>query len=164
MKQNNSIGKLTLGLLVLVGFNQAHAYETKEIKKQLLSLENLASQTDRSIAKLIKPLLLPLCEAMRDFSQSSGKRINERLPDLYSKMTAIGGSHAQRDLFSLVEIQSVINQRDYAAAKALLTKRLELRPNSALNWQQYLKVCNALEQKAEVETAQAALNRIANAA
>jgi len=33
MKQNNSIGKLTLGLLVLVGFNQAHAYETKEIKK-----------------------------------------------------------------------------------------------------------------------------------
>jgi len=138
--------------------------ETKEIKKQLLSLENLASQTDRSIAKLIKPLLLPLCETMRDFSQFSGKRTNERLPDLYSKMTAIGGSHAQRDLFSLVEIQSVINQHDYAAAKALLTKRLELRPNSALNWQQYLKVCNALEQKAEVETAQAALNRIANAA
>ncbi len=138
--------------------------ETKEIAKQLTSLEKLASKTDRSIAKLVKPLLLPLCEAIRDFSQPSDKYISEQLANLYSKLSDIGGSHAQRDLFSLVEIQSAINHHDYVAAKELLTPRLESRPNSAINWQQYLKVCTVLEEMTEVEKAQAALNRIAYAA
>jgi len=138
--------------------------ELEEIKIQLLSLEKLTSKTDRSIAKLVTPLLLPLCEAMRDYSQPSGKHISERLSNLYSKVSDIGGSHAQRDLFSLIEIQSMINQRNYSAAKTLLIPRLKSRPNSALNWQQYLIVCRALVDLAEAEAAQAALNRIAHAA
>jgi hypothetical protein len=44
----------------------------------------------------------------------------------------LGGSHAQRDLFTLILLDSASRTGDIALAKALRAERAALRPNGAL--------------------------------
>ncbi|MDP6474081.1 MAG: tetratricopeptide repeat protein [Alphaproteobacteria bacterium] len=50
------------------------------------------------------------------------------------QVRAIGGSHAQRDIFSLMLIDAALNNANFALARALLHERTALKPNSPRAW------------------------------
>jgi len=52
----------------------------------------------------------------------------------------IGGSHAQRDLFTQTLIAAALGAQRWPLARALLAERLALKPASASSWRQYGEV------------------------
>ena len=54
---------------------------------------------------------------------------------LMSRVRAIGGSHAQRDLFAQMQIAAALKAEQFPFARALLHERTNLRPNDAQAWQ-----------------------------
>ena len=53
---------------------------------------------------------------------------------LMSQVRAVGGSHAQRDLFAQLQIAAALKSKQYPFARALLHERTNLRPNDAQAW------------------------------
>ena len=53
---------------------------------------------------------------------------------LRHRIRAIGGSHAERDLFAQMVIQAALKCDKYPLARALLHERTVLKPNSAQAW------------------------------
>ncbi len=70
---------------------------------------------------------------------------------------AIGGSHVQRDIFSLMLIDAALNNANFALARALLCERTALKPNSPRAWK---LLARALE--GEGKTKDAAAHRRAD--
>jgi hypothetical protein len=52
----------------------------------------------------------------------------------------IGGSHAQRDLFTQTLIAASLGAQRWPLARALLAERLALKPASAPSWRHYAEV------------------------
>ncbi|MFT5417375.1 MAG: putative Zn-dependent protease, partial [Gammaproteobacteria bacterium] len=72
---------------------------------------------------------------------------------LREQWAAIGGSHAQRDVFTQVLIAAAQAAKKYRYAQTLLSQRLTLRPQSFGGWTQYAEVLNALGKPQEAERA-----------
>ncbi|MDP7641767.1 MAG: tetratricopeptide repeat protein [Alphaproteobacteria bacterium] len=69
---------------------------------------------------------------------------------------AIGGSHVQRDIFSLMLIDAALNNANFALARALLCERTALKPNSPRAWK---LLARALEGEGKTKDAAAAHRR-----
>lgn len=63
--------------------------------------------------------------ARGDYEQSC-----QEISQIYSQLHTIGGSNAQRDLFSLTYIDSLIQTQRYGDALKLLQPRQKQRPNT----------------------------------
>lgn len=72
--------------------------------------------------------------------------------DLHS----VGGSHAQRDIFSQVLIESAIRSKRLNLARSLLAERLAEKPSSRGSW---LKYAETLEGLGDAQRATAARER-----
>ena len=59
-------------------------------------------------------------------------RVVQRLAPVRGELWRIGGSHAQRDLFTLILLDSAIRAGNPALARTLRAERAALRPNGAL--------------------------------
>ena len=68
----------------------------------------------------------------------------------------VGGSHAQRDIFSQVLIESAIRSKRFELARSLLSERLVEKPNSRGSW---LKNAETFEALGDAEGAAAAGER-----
>jgi len=53
---------------------------------------------------------------------------------IMSRVCAVGGSHAQRDLFTQLQISAALKAKKYPFARALLHERTNLRPNDIRAW------------------------------
>lgn len=71
-----------------------------------------------------------LCEAMVAWRSKSHARVVALLAPVRRDLWRVGGSHAQRDLFSLVLIDSAARSGDKALARSLLAERALLRPGN----------------------------------
>ncbi len=56
----------------------------------------------------------------------------------------IGGSHAQRDLFTQTLIAAALGAQRWPLARALLAERVALKPSSAVSWRDYAEVLGRL--------------------
>jgi tetratricopeptide (TPR) repeat protein len=63
------------------------------------------------------------------------------------RIRRIGGSHAQRDLFEEMLIDSALRAGEAEAAKGLLTERLERRPRNAWGWRHLAAALDALGER-----------------
>lgn len=72
------------------------------------------------------------CEAAAAWRRKDYKRVSAQLAPLRGELWRIGGSHAQRDLFSLLLIDSALKTNDMALARALWAERAALRPAGRL--------------------------------
>jgi len=72
------------------------------------------------------------------------------------KIQSIGGSHAQRDLFNKLLINSAFKAKNYELANVLLSERLDFNPNAPQAWKLY---ANSWEGLNKHEKAKEALNR-----
>ncbi|MFT4560980.1 MAG: tetratricopeptide (TPR) repeat protein [Gammaproteobacteria bacterium] len=110
----------------------------------LASLQSFAETPNNYSASITKPIIIPMCEGLIAFEQSNFELAVERLWPLREQWTAIGGSHAQRDVFTQVLIGAAIGAKKYNYAQSLLSQRLTLRPQSFGGWTKYAEVLSAL--------------------
>ncbi len=114
-------------------------------EKLLASLRAFAGTPDNFAAATMEPVAIPVCQALLDFARDDHDAVVDGLLPLRYDLAPIGGSHAQRDVFALVLIESAIRSKRLALARALLAERIAERPNSRGNWLKYAEVLGALD-------------------
>lgn len=73
-----------------------------------------------------------LCEAMVAWRGRDYARAVERLAPLRARFVRLGGSHAQRDLFVLILLDSALRSGNKTLAQAVLAERAKQRPSNVL--------------------------------
>ena len=73
-----------------------------------------------------------LCEAMVAWRAKDHARVVERLAPARKSLRQVGGSHAQRDLFTLVLLDSALRSGNKSLAQAVISERKAQRPAGRL--------------------------------
>jgi hypothetical protein len=73
-----------------------------------------------------------LCEAMAAWRARDHRRVVARLAPVRGELRRVGGSHAQRDLFALLLLDSAVAAGEGALAAAIRAERAALRPRAGL--------------------------------
>ncbi|CAK6960145.1 tetratricopeptide repeat protein 38 [Scomber scombrus] len=124
-------------------FNDLHflmvalgAKETGTSQRLLEGLQELAKEpADNQQHQLAGALGVPMCQAMMEYNQGNYSRSVELLYPLRYRMVGVGGSDAQRDIFSQLLIHAAMkseNTHHQKLGRCLLVEREAVRPNSAL--------------------------------
>mgnify|MGYP000852605313 CR=1 FL=1 len=113
------------------------------VEKYLVSLKSFAATPDNYSASITNSVVIPMCEGLVAFESGDFDAALARLWPLRDQWSAIGGSHAQRDLFTQILIDAAIGAKAYGRAQTLLSQRLTLRPNSVGSWNKYADVLKA---------------------
>ena len=92
---------------------------------------------------------LALARAVLAHRRGDYTRVMKELLPVRDTILRIGGSHAQRDLFEEMLIDSVLRAGRFDQAKVLLADRLERRPRNAWGWRHYANVLDRLGDDAE---------------
>jgi hypothetical protein len=78
-----------------------------------------------------------LARAMVAYAQDDHRRVVDLLLPVRYRVQRIGGSHAQRDLFSQVLIDAAVKSNQRPLARSLLAERVALRPNNIVTLKRY---------------------------
>jgi tetratricopeptide (TPR) repeat protein len=125
-------------------------------RRLLASLQDFAMQPKNFAAETMKPVTIPLCEAILAYAEGEyGRAVDLMLPIRY-ELSCVGGSHAQRDIFAQLLIEAALKDGRLKLARALLAERLAQRPHSRGTW---LKYAQALEGLSDTAGAQMARRR-----
>ena len=107
-------------------------------------MSTVSTVIDATQARLVGDTGGALCAAVTAWYDGNyGGVINELLPMRY-RIVGIGGSHAQRDLFSQLLIAAAVRGGRHRLARALLSERKLMRPNNVWTWKRYAEVLSAL--------------------
>ena len=105
----------------------------------------------------------PLCEAIVAFRSGSYARTVDLLLPIRYRLEAIGGSHAQRDLFHQMLLAAAIRGKSYALARALGVERVEVKRRSPLAWRAYAEALDGTGEKGAAAQARAQAAQLQNA-
>ena len=132
---------------------------------QVASLRTFAAQAEEchTGATLVEPLFAPLCEAVAHFHKGAYDLVLKLMIPIRHDLQAIGGSHAQRDVFAQYLIAAARGAGDHRLARVLLSERLPRYKNSLNTWQSYAEVCEQLSDQKGVSVAKETLNRLVGA-
>ncbi len=90
-----------------------------------------AAAGETSQARILRTVGLRLGEAILAFAEGRSCEAVERLMPLRHRLSAIGGSHAQRDVFQQLLIDAALAAGQCDAARLLIDDRLAERPGNA---------------------------------
>jgi tetratricopeptide (TPR) repeat protein len=122
-------------------------------RRHIESMAEFAGQAQEWRAVVTRKVLIPLCEGMIAYEQGNYREASDQLWAVRNEIVAIGGSHAQRDLFAQIICDAALRARDLPLARSLLSERVRSRGSRKKNWQTYAEVLSAL---GETERAEAA--------
>ncbi len=122
----------------------AGAGRIKAIDRQLASLEAFGALPDNTAAATLGPVSLPLCRAIQCFARGDHGAAIELMLPIRRDYACLGGSHAQRDIFSQFLIEAALKDANHKLARALLAERVALKPKSAGAWRSYAQTLEAL--------------------
>ena len=131
----------------------ASADDTATAQTYITSLESFAQTPDNYSASLMADVVVPMCEGVLAFENEEYARAVDALWPLRDRWFGIGGSHAQRDVFTQILIEAAMRAERYEQARALLAQRALLRPNSLGSWQKYATVLQACGDDSRAEHA-----------
>ncbi|MFQ6017093.1 MAG: tetratricopeptide repeat protein [Kiloniellaceae bacterium] len=147
----------------VLAFTDAHcmmalsaAGRTQTARRLLASLTDFAKTPGNTAAGTMTPVTIPLCEAILAYGEGDYERTVERMLPLRGALACLGGSHAQRDIFAQILLESAIRGGRLKLARVLLSERVSLKPRSYGTWAKYAEV---LEGLGEAEAAAAARRR-----
>ncbi|XP_072256361.1 tetratricopeptide repeat protein 38 [Pyxicephalus adspersus] len=106
---------------------------TNQLLKSLKELSKLPGENNQR--SLFGHLGLPLCQALVEFDKGSYDKVIELMYPIRYQIVDIGGSDAQRDLFSQVLIHAAMKSGSKShqnLARCLLIERDAMRPNSPM--------------------------------
>ena len=109
----------------------AAAGKDEAVSRMLESLDRYAATSPESEAAVAREPGLALARAVVAHRRGKHADAVEQLLSVREEIWRIGGSHAQRDLFEEMLIEAAIAAGRASEAKALLARRLELRPGNA---------------------------------
>lgn len=104
---------------------------------------------------------IALSEAMIDARQGHHERVVDVLLPLRHLFALVGGSHAQRDIFERVLLESALAAGRSALARGLAAERIDQKPTSPYNWQVHAR---ALDMAGDMDAAATARQRAATLA
>jgi tetratricopeptide (TPR) repeat protein len=126
---------------------------TEQAERLLASLRRFAETPDNFAAGTMKPVAIPLCEAILAYGKGDyAAAIGKMLPIRYD-YACVGGSHAQRDIFAQYLIEAATKDKRYSLARALLAERVVLYPTNRDAWKRYADTLDALGDHTGAETA-----------
>jgi hypothetical protein len=76
---------------------------------------------------------IPGCEGFAAFGRGDYPRTIELLMPLRAKANRLGGSHAQRDMFSWTQTEAAIRLGDRGLADSFVAERRSWKPESPIN-------------------------------
>lgn len=137
----------------------ARSGETAAAENMLLSMRNYAdAHKDLTVSPLMVEVGIPLAEAVYAFGTGDYARVVDLLMPIRYGILRVGGSHAQRDVFAQMLIESALRAGRAPIARALLVERSQSKPFSPAAWKNYAR---ALDQLGDTEGARAARDRAA---
>lgn len=102
-----------------------------DAKELLAAMNNYAETSGDDNARVTEALGLPLAEALVAHRAADNDFVVETLLPIRYELHRLGGSHAQRDLFSMVLIDATLKSGRVNVAKMLVSERLGRLPNNA---------------------------------
>ena len=135
----------------VLSFTDLHSCMALAARKQddslgryLDSLKIFAETPDNYSASITKGIVIPMCEGLIAFENGQFGQAVEHLWPLRDRWTVIGGSHAQRDIFTQILVDATIGANRHDLARTLLSQRLTLRPQSVGGLRKYATVLRSL--------------------
>lgn len=112
-----------------------------------------AERDDETQAGVMRASGRQICEAILAYREGDYGRAVDVLFPMRGEIRRIGGSHAQRDVFHQMLIEAAVRAGRLPLARALLSERLQHRPESRLTWRRYAGVLDAVGDTAGAERA-----------
>ncbi len=122
----------------------AAAKKDEAVDRFRTSLTSFADTPDNYCASITNQIVIPMCDGIIAFEAGDYVRAVDHLWPLRESWSPIGGSHAQRDIFTQILVDATIQAGQLDRARALLSQRLTVKPQSAGGWKKYAQVLNAL--------------------
>lgn len=124
-------------------------------RKHIDSMTVFARSGEGWTAEATKTTLIPLCEAMLAYEAGEHAKACDLLWPIRNELAPIGGSLAQRDLFTQILIDSAVKSGRLATARNLLSERVARFPTNKPSWSQYAQVLSDLGETQRAERAAA---------
>lgn len=102
--------------------------------RMLKALHKIKPKADVTESEIIAIIGLPICEALMAYKQGDHARVVDLMLPIRYDIPKLGGSHVQRDVFVQTLLQSAVKSGRYNLARALLSERVALKPNSSVSW------------------------------
>ncbi len=100
---------------------------------RLIAAAQRAAAGQGTHAMMSREIGLPACQALASFGRGDYASTIEHMMPLRCKANRMGGSHAQRDMFSWTLTEAAVRLGDRALADALIAERLSWKPESPIN-------------------------------
>ena len=114
-------------MMALVGAGRANA------QQRLVAAAKRAAAGHGTNAMMSREIGVPGCEGLAAFGRGEYAQAIELLLPLRGKTNRLGGSHAQRDMFSWTMTEAAIRLGDRALSEAFVAERLAGKPESPIN-------------------------------
>ncbi len=111
----------------LYGLARAGRPEADEL---LRAVEDFAPHAPRLTRDTWQNVALPACRGLLAHARGEFARAADAMGEALPRLEAIGGSHAQRDLFEQIQIDALLRSGQLEGAHALLRPRAEASPES----------------------------------
>ncbi len=127
----------------VLAFNEMHsmmalaAVAPASTEKLIASLREFAATPKDYAASVTLSTVIPLCTAIKAFHEGNYTAVLDLLRPLRYRLDCVGGSHAQRDVFTLLLIEAALRAGERTLALTLLRERITNRPNSVTTWTRY---------------------------
>ena len=115
-----------LTLQYLYGLARAGSAEAGEL---LAAVRLRAAEAPAATRAVWAEVALPACEALMAHATGDVGRARQRLGPTLVRFLEIGGSHAQRDLFGQIYLDSLVRDGEFTAAQQLLEERRAFEPD-----------------------------------
>jgi hypothetical protein len=123
-------------MMALAAGNRADAAKTM--------LQSMAAAPAGTEQAVFREVGAPLCEAILAYRAKDYARAADLLLPVRYGIRRLGGSHAQRDVFARMLIESAIRSGRLKLARALLAERGAAKPNSTWTARRYAHVLDAI--------------------
>ncbi len=125
-------------------------------RRHIESMAAFAARNEGWRAQATKNVLIPLCEGIVAYELGNHDKACDLLWPMRHELATVGGSHAQRDLFSQIICDAAVRANRLSVARSLLSERVLSRGTRKKSWESYSGILVAL---GETERAQAAKKR-----
>ena len=130
-------------------------HRSDAVRAHLDSLREFVRSNDGWAASVMATTGVALCQAVAAHRQGDYETFVTTVLPLRHRLSDLGGSHAQRDVFDQLLLDAAIKSGRLALARALVSERIARRPGNPDNWQWYGEINDQLGHTEESEQAMA---------
>lgn len=134
----------------LLAFVDAHfalalgAADSAVASDYVATIDAYRDENNDTYARISQIVGHDLCTALVAYKAGKFEECVERLEPVRDQVSMIGGSNAQRDLFSQILIDAAIKSESWTLARSLLSERTSLMPKNVRAWGQLGLVLKAM--------------------